>query len=435
MKNNCRFDEKVKEVIVDSDKYELITTRDGTSTLKINEDGQFYLHSRYNPIKEAEKFADEYYDDEIKNYVIYGLGFAYHIKALLEKDESIHINIIESNMNILKLALDNIDLSFITNNPNVNIYLGDTLDGFRDVFHKVMKLPNSRLILHSPSIKAIPSAMKELRFLLEEFKVREKSINNTNYELDDNFSYNKDNYDEVVNVLFNSFSSRPIFLISAGPSLDKNKDILSSVGDRGIIISVGRAVKSLISVGVKPDFIVITDAQDFVYSSQLEGLNIDIPIIILSTCDRNVMKNYKGKRYIAFQGGYEKSEAYANKLGVELVETGGSVATIGLDIAIRMGGTPIVFVGQDLAFTGGQTHSKGAKAKEIKDTANLRKVEDVFGEEIYTSKNLSIYRRWIENRIRQEKDKEFLDATEGGAKIEGTKVIKLKDVIDSLKCR
>jgi hypothetical protein len=42
---------------------------------------------------------------------------------------------------------------------------------------------------------------------------------------------------------------------------------------------------------------------------------------------------------------------------------------------------------------------------------------------------LDIYRKWIEKRIKGIDNIEFIDATEGGALIEGMRVCKLVDVI------
>lgn len=165
---------------------------------------------------------------------------------------------------------------------------------------------------------------------------------------------------------------------------------------------------------------------------QLKGLDIDVPIIVLSSCDKNVMLNYKGRKYIALQNGYPPAEEYAKVNNYLLVETGGSVATTGLDVAIRMGCNPIVFVGQDLAFTDKRTHSKQTFSKDIIHSHSLRDVEDVYGDIIQTSKNLYIYLRWIQNRISEEKDIKFIDATEGGVRIKGTKVMKLGNVVDRI---
>lgn len=425
-----RIYKEISEIGVYDKKYELLITKDGAYTLKINQKDNFYLHSKYNPLREAKNFIDENYDIEIRNYIVIGLGFVYHINELLKRDVK-NISIIITNLDIFKLAIENIDLSDILRSSKVKIYLGNTPSLFKDAFLEASKLESNKLILHKTSIKAMDDDMEEIRYLLEEFKVKELSTKNINYDLEGNFEFNKVNYDEVVNKLFNKFNNKPIFLVSAGPSLDKNKHLLKDIGDKGIILCVGRAVRVLLKEGVTPDFIIITDSSEDLYNSQLKGLDIEVPIIVLSTCDKNVMKYYKGKKYIAFQNGFDKAEKLAKKLSIETIETGGSVATTGPDIAIRMGCNPIVFVGQDLAFSKGQTHSKDTYSKEVNHISILRKIKDIEGNDIYTSKNLSIYLRWIENRIREEKDITFIDATEGGARIIGTKVINLIDVLEN----
>ena len=51
---------------------------------------------------------------------------------------------------------------------------------------------------------------------------------------------------------------------------------------------------------------------------------------------------------------------------------------------------------------------------------------DIDGNEIPTSRNLNHYRLWIERRIARAKQEklpiEFIDASEGGARVEGTVV-------------
>jgi len=247
--------------------------------------------------------------------------------------------------------------------------------------------------------------------------------------LDKNFKENINNFDGSVDDLFGKFKNKPLYLVSAGPSLDQNIHELSKVKDKGIILSVGRAVKPLLTSGIVPNYIVITDPGNHLYNMQLKGLDIDVPIIVLSTCDKNVMLNYMGKKYIAFQEGYTPAEEYAKKANYKLVKTGGSVATTALDIAIKMGYNPIIFVGQDLAFTESRAHSQKTYAKSIVNSGNLREVEDVNGNIIKTSKNLYIYLRWIQNRIEEEQGIEFIDATEGGARISGTKAMRLSEFI------
>ena len=250
--------------------------------------------------------------------------------------------------------------------------------------------------------------------------------------LEENFNENILNYDFFVDELFGKNTNKPLFIVAAGPSLDKNVGELAKVSKGGTILAVGRAVRTLLKHNIYPDYIIITDPSEKLYSMQLEGLDIDVPIIVLSTCDKNVMNKYKGRKYIALQRGFDKAEKYAKDKKVNLVETGGSVATTALDIAIKMKSNPIVFVGQDLAYTENKTHSKETFSKNTVDSNSLREVQDINGNIVKTSKNLYIYLRWIQNRIEKEENIDFIDATEGGARIKGTKVMKLSQIIEKI---
>lgn len=57
-------------------------------------------------------------------------------------------------------------------------------------------------------------------------------------------------------------------------------------------------------------------------------------------------------------------------------------------------------------------------------------VEDIYGGKVYTEGNMDMYRRWYEEIISSNPDYTVIDATEGGAKIHGSKIMTLQDVID-----
>lgn len=394
------------------------------------------LYSKYNPNRDADAFAEEVYDEDTENYLIYGLGLGYHINSLEDrinaKGNKYHIYIIECNMDIYRLAKENINLSRILNNKNTTLFLLGGNHSDNNELNKTFEIENIKIVYHKPSLNIIPEEFINLKYLFEEYEMSKSGIIEYSDILYDNFKENINNFDDNVDTLFNKYKDTPLYLIAAGPSLDKNINVLSKVKDNGIILSVGRAVRSLLAAGITPNYIIITDPSDFLYDMQLKDLNIDVPIIVLSTCDKNVILKYNGFKYIALQKGYAPAEEYAKDNKNKLVRTGGSVATTGLDIAIKMGCNPIVFVGQDLAFTDNQTHSKDTFSKEVVETFSFRNIEDIYGNIVQTHRSLYSYRRWIQNRIAEEKDIEFIDATEGGARIEGTKVVSLKECILAL---
>ena len=418
------------KIIPNKNTYEIIETKTNQSTVKINQkDKSYFLHSKYNPNREAKNIAEKNYDESIENYIVFGLGFGYHVEELMSMAPNSNFYIIETNKEIFRLALENIDLSNIIRNSRAKLFITDDIVEINEILKEVLIKENIKIVLHNPSFKTMSENLLELKYLLEEFKMKEDSVEKFAPTLNENFKSNIKNYDDNVDILFNKYNNIPLYIISAGPSLDKNIKELKKAKGKGVILSVGRAVRSLLKENIEPDLIIIIDPQDFVYNSQLKGLDIDIPIIVLSTCDKNVMLKYKGQKLIALQEGYTPAEEYAKQHNHKLVQTGGSVATTALDVAINMGCNPIIFVGQDLAYTDGKTHSQSTYSKSIERYKNLREVEDIYGNTVHTPKNLYSYLRWIQNRIELEKNVKFIDATEGGAKIEGTEVLTLKETI------
>ncbi len=392
---------------------------------------KIYLYSKYDPNRDTLAFAESIYNEETKDYLIYGIGLGYHIDALVDliHRDDYHIYVFECNKDIFKLAHDNLEK--IMNNKNITVVVMGNDKEYYDKLNKVLSIDDISIGIHRPSLTIIPEEFKELKYLLEEFVMTKNTMESTSNILDENFKSNIKYFDGNVDRLFDKFRGRPIYIVSAGPSLDKNIQELAKVKNKGLILSVGRAAKPLLSVGIVPDFIILTDPSKHLYNSQLRGLDIDVSLIVLSTADKNIMMNYKGKKYITLQEGYPPAEEYGKANNHKLVRTGGSVATTALDVAIRMGCNPIVFVGQDLGFTDNKSHSSKTYSRRIFESQGLRDVEDIYGNTIQTSKNLYIYLRWIQNRIAEETGIEFIDATEGGARIRGTKVMRLKEVIDT----
>jgi hypothetical protein len=410
--------------------WEIVCTRSGFPTLIYKEEGSDYLlHSKYDPIKEAKNFIKNNLEESVNGYIVYGFGLGYHIKELLENIEAKELVIFETRPAIFYLALKYVDLEGILNNSNIKIYLKDNVKSFVQEFNKI-ELKEYQLIIHGPSLKIMPKEFTEIKFLFENYKVHQNSFNRHKLLLRSNFQENIKRYHQSIDVLFGKWTNQPIIIVSAGPSLDKNKYLLRDIQNRALIMTIGTALKPLLQIDVIPDFVIITDPQDIVYN-QIDGLeDLEIPLIALSTCNKHVFQNYKGYKFIAFQEGFDLAEQYARENNIKLVKTGGSVSTTALDISIQFGCNPIIFVGLDLAYTNNKTHVKGTYFyQENVNSKFLRPIKSINGETVYTTKNLYIYLKWIEKRISMENNITFIDATEGGAYIQGTEILDLETVI------
>ena len=85
--------------------YRVELTSCGLMTLAAENNGaQFYFHTNGRVQAEAFLLANNWYKEEIKEYILYGLGFGYHIKELLTLAGQAKITVYESDINIILLA-------------------------------------------------------------------------------------------------------------------------------------------------------------------------------------------------------------------------------------------------------------------------------------------------------------------------------------------
>lgn len=413
------------------DKYCIEHTSNGQFTLAIEQDGKrFYMHSLSKTTKESFELANYWYSKDKSNYIVCGLGLGYHIKELLNLGQNINIEVYESDINIIQLACAFTELKPLLLNSKVKIIYDPN---FTLLFNKLkeFKTIEQEFVIHYPSLRNISDI--SIKETLENYFIQYNSYKNQISSLDANFRFNVKQTYEIVDSLKQKFSNKDLYIVAAGPSLDKNYLYLKELRQKSdsIILATGTVYRKLLNVGIRPDYFIVTDANERVYA-QIRGLeNETIPMLFLSTAYHGFASNYKGDKYIILQYEYDKSEKYAKEKGVNLYKTGGSVSTTALDIGITLGCKRIVFLGLDLAFTDNFVHATNTSRRELASTDDLRQVEDINGELVYTSKSLDIYRKWIENRIMDVKDIEIIDATEGGAKIKGMKIAKLSDAINN----
>ena len=125
------------ENIPNDEKYSIDQSKSGNATLLgIFPDGtQKALHSKYDPINEAEQFIETIYSKEKANYVLIGLGLGYHLNSLHKKISSEdRIIIIEKNPFLFRLALSQNDFSRILKNPKVSWHIDINPDQIEQIF-------------------------------------------------------------------------------------------------------------------------------------------------------------------------------------------------------------------------------------------------------------------------------------------------------------
>ena len=288
---------------------------------------------------------------------------------------------------------------------------------------------DSRLIIHYPSLLHIQD--ERMRLALEKYFIRDSGKRNMAIAFENNFRENVINCSNYVDELEPMFKGKNAVIVAAGPSLDKNVQLLKEKPENTIIVAVETVFRKLINVGIMPDYVVFLDAQNNMIR-QIDGLeNESVPIICASTVYKGIAMNYTGTRYLICQNGYDRAEQYAREHQVRTYETGGSVSTIALDMCLQLGCREIAYIGLDLAFTDHRTHANDTACVKDAPDEDVLSVESTEGKMVSSSRLFMIYREWIERRVQQvDAEGRVYDATEGGAKKKGLITKSLHELFD-----
>lgn len=227
----------------------------------------------------------------------------------------------------------------------------------------------------------------------------------------------------------------PAFIVSAGPSLNKNIKELKRAKNKAFIIAVDTAIKPLVKEGIIPDMFATLDGIKPVELVEQEEAK-EIPLLVKLTSTKGMLDYHTGKKFfINERFRYVHRLFEMNGKCLEGFPVGGSVATLAFSLVCHLGFRKIIFVGQDLAYTNHRSHADGTFQEKMpeEDTKGFIMVPGNYEDELPTLTNLDGYRKWFEKYIEWwEKGHyvEFINATEGGAKIKGTTLMTLAEVID-----
>ncbi len=409
-------------------RHHLEATNSGAFTMAgQDEKGSYYYHSNVNPETEAAAFADYYYDEESDSYVIWGLGLGYHIKEMFRLDDGIRIQVFENDLDVIYHCLMAVDLSGLIANKRFSlIYDPD----FKKIIPALDNITEN-LIIHSPSLRHIRDT--RIREQMEMFFIRDSGKRNAAILFGSNSRENFKHYDGYIDELKPEFEGKDVIIVAAGPSLDKNVELLKNKKPGIIILAVETVFRKLLKLGIDVDYMIVTDANSRIYS-HLAGLEEEqIPMLYLATAYKGYSMNYCGKKYLICQNGYDRAQELAKQKGWHLYETGGSVSTTALDVCIYLGCKSIAFIGLDLAYTDNLAHATDTSRRAVSETEEMKQVPAIGGGTVPVSRLFTIYNRWIASRVKKaDVTMPVIDATEGGAIVPGLTVMALKEYMEKI---
>lgn len=425
---------------------------DGKQILGIErENRKWYLNSRYDTAFAAAVYAGRYQIRTYGTYFVFGFSDGRHVREFLKKcDDTNHIVICEPSVEIFEECCEQSDISDILEDKRVRFYIPDVTDSIEDIMKKNLQysdftftefciLPGYDILFHEECEEFQNLIIERLR---DEAVKKGTSLSfqrviprNTLYNM--KHTIRTRNIGQIREALEGyPLEDIPAVVVCAGPSLDKNIQELKKIQGRALIIVVDAALRAVLRAGIHPDLVCTVDPnppERFFTDLDLRGLtwcceNASKPEIIQKYGERVYYFGY-------FEKGWNQTISEMLGYGFPVLPTGGSVSSIAFAMALYFGFRKIVFMGQDLAFTGGKSHTSGIEGalgdndKYIKSRC-LMEVEGIDGTMLQTDFQMWYYKQWFEKAIRDGGDRmRVIDATEGGAKIEGAENMKMSEVV------
>lgn len=421
----------VNEVAKNGSKY--MTVIGGDRRIRVN--------SCYSPEWEAKRWASICFEhfEMSKVIVLYGLGNGYCASEIISNMTKSDILIIyEPFVDIFMKVIKEYDLSNIISDERVYLYVGEEaffdfkyvysdkigvtnyINSYELIHPKYFDLDRDKYALYKDVIKGYrDSIIRSISFLQVKGK---KTIDNLIY------SYKHLKGNMLLSEFFGKVDDDQVaVIIAAGPSLAKNIDDLTMLKNKAFLFATDAAVTTLLEHDIIPDAIAMIDPEKD-WKKGKEICNY-IPLVSIFEADKDMLSSHLEKiiyytRVVdkEFMKMLEKPEVF--------FESSGSVATTILNILLTIGFKNIVFVGQDLAYSDdGRTHVDHNEKRIEKEIL----VEGIYGDTVKSRGDWINFKRYIEDIIPRYRSVNFIDATEGGAYIKGTDIMKLSDVCDKFK--
>lgn len=423
-------------MISNNSKIEFIIedSKTGCKTLKAQKNNtSWYLHSLYNPLLQAQLFAELNYstDSEI---VIYGLGLGYHIQALLKlMNKQQKLFVIETNRVVYNLFMQ-FGVSEIVNDSRLTIIAPKYVDEVESFIKSGSE--NRRVIYYTPSVRLIENEFEFLKTWLNNYRL---DMNTGIYfkKMHENHNINSQlSCKNFLQIFENKYSNVPCLIVASGPSLMDSRDFIKKAKGNCLIISVGRNSDFFKELEIEPTIFIEIDSSDLL-AERFKDKIFRCPLVFLSTVGSELPAVYKGPKSII----YVRSSASDRYV----VEGGGStVAAIALELAVKMGCSPIGLVAQDLVLDGGKSHFNSEEIHINPDLMQMYLCND--GEMRYTNKSFIRHKTSIESVIsRSSESSVFYSLTKKGICIKnanflepelflsayGTKVVEIENEIIS----
>jgi hypothetical protein len=443
------------EALPEPGGYPTEPSRSGPPTVALTTaQGRRYLHSRFDPPNEATKLIDTVGTGKA-GYFMLGFGLGYHVEILFDRegDEAIFC-IFESDLRLLRTAMESRDLSRLLESRRLMFFIApDKAELLQRLNpHTALFSVGVETVVHAPSQQIASPFYEQTRIWLEEFEsFRQTSMNTlvlNSRRTAQNIARNVGWYvaSPSLSRLRDCYKGNPAIIVSAGPSLRKNKHLLKELQGRVVIVAVQTTLQPLLEMGIEPQFVTSLDYHE-ICTRFFEKLpnHLKTELIAEPKANNAIFEMNPGPLTVL---GNDFAEGLLRemKLRHEVMPPGATVAHLAYYLAEHIGCDPIIFVGQDLGFSDGLCYAPGTSYEDVwrpelsrfcsvemkqwdqivRERFILRKITDCQGRPMYTEERLFSYLQQFERDFLKTRTR-IIDATEGGAAKAGSTAMTLAE--------
>ncbi len=439
-----------------------------------------YLHNKENPLGEAREIFSMAKNEPVSIHVIYGMGLGY-LFQVASANSAGTVVLYESDLNILKIAFTLVDFSQDILKPNV--FIAADLDKAGEYIHQKSNTQNSPYMLITTAYRELCGAglgefVEKLQRMIGSYMLDLKYTKQKFYPL---LVYLLQNIPHLVKEppltsIKDLYKGKTAVVVSAGPSLDRDIEVIKKYRNKFVLFVVGTAMKTLAKHNITPDYLCLIESYDS--SRQIEGIDLSKVNLITEPYSHPNLRKFKFKNiYSHISANMPINLYWADVIGENADEylSKGTVSYTAINSARILGCSRIIVVGQDLAYLEGQCYSKDSAYKDLvcaknpqtgrweiiakdfeafakalsnsedeetRKKAGIRRlaslnnslyyVKSIKGEMIPTE---SVYAAFITplcEYTEKFNDREYINASMEGAQIDGFKNMPLKDALEGL---
>lgn len=397
-----------------------------------------YYHSQKGALDEAKEIVKNEIKKETDVIYFYGLGLAYvydAIKDWLKEKNNRHIVFLEDDPEVIHHFFFTDRATALLQDPQVTLFHFSDLNIEFDSFYRLLtRFTGQRfqffVLLSYVQTRSVAATNLCYRIFYNQSWI-EQLIGEY---MSGQYGFYLNFYRNLLNLpdsylgtnLFGKFNQIPAIICGAGPSLEKNIEVLKKLSNHALIFAGGSSLNAVNNFGIIPHFGLGIDPNKEQLHRLISNHIYHIPFFYRNRLSHDAFDLIQGPKIYVPGSITSLSEWFEEKLDLpgKPLDEGHNVINFCTEIATSLGCNPIIFVGVDLAFEEKKTYAKGidihplwlgeSKPYSMDHIPSVVPGIGINGEKITTRWEWLAEAQWISKYAQNHPNIKFINASEGG---------------------